>query len=90
MEREAVQPRWLEEEQKKSGNVHRSRCKNKGKAEVTCYQCGRKGRKKPDCRYYKAELERKKNTSDKKKQDSENDAHNNFQDKDKDKANVGL
>ena len=49
-----------------------------------------KGHKKPDCRYYKAELERKKNTSDKKKQDSENDAHNNFQDKDKDKANVGL
>ncbi|KAH7281919.1 hypothetical protein KP509_35G003300 [Ceratopteris richardii] len=39
---------------KKSGNVQRNRSKSKGKAEVTCYQCGRKGHKKPDCRYYKA------------------------------------
>ena len=73
VEREAVQPRWLEEEQKKSGNVHRSRCKNKGKAEVTCYQCGWNGHKKPNCRYYKAELE---NTCDQKKMESENEAHN--------------
>ena len=62
--------------------------KSKGKVEVTCYQCGRKGRKKPDCRYYKAELERKKNTGDKKKKDDENEAHNSFKDKDKEKANV--
>ena len=74
--------------EKKSENVQRNRSKSKGKAEVTCYQCGRKGRKKPDCRYYKAELERKKNTGDKKKKDIENEARNNFKDKDKEKANV--
>ena len=52
---------------------------------MTCnYQGGRKGHQKPDCRYYKAELERKKNKGDKKKKDSENELHNTFKDKDKD------
>ncbi|KAH7288390.1 hypothetical protein KP509_31G025000 [Ceratopteris richardii] len=71
-----------------SGSANRKRSKSKGKAEVTCYQCGRKGHKKPDCRYYKAELERKKNTGDKKKKDTKNEAHDTSKDKDKEKANV--
>ena len=54
---------------------------------MTCYQCSRKGDKKPDCKYYIAELKRK-NTSDKKEKDIENEAHNNLKDKDKEKANV--
>ena len=74
--------------EKKSENVQRNRSKSKGKAEVTCYQCGRKGHKKSDCTYYKPEFERKKNTGDKKKKDIENEARNNFKDKDKEKANV--
>ncbi|KAH7302046.1 hypothetical protein KP509_23G053800 [Ceratopteris richardii] len=74
--------------EKKSGNVQRNRSKSKGKAEVTCYQCGRKGHKKPDCRFYKAELERKKNTGDRKKKDTKNEAHDTSKDKDKEKANV--
>ena len=45
--------------EKKSENVQRNRSKSKGKAEVTCHQCGRKGHTKPDCRYYKAEFERR-------------------------------
>lgn len=36
---------------------------------MTCYQCGRKGYKKPDCRYFKKEQERKKETQEKKKKD---------------------
>ncbi|KAH7439944.1 hypothetical protein KP509_04G083400 [Ceratopteris richardii] len=76
--------------EKKSGNVQRNRSKSKGKAEVTCYQCGRKGHKKPDCRYYKAELERKKNTGNKKKKDTKNEAHDNSKDKDKEKANAAM
>ena len=75
--------------EKKSDNVQRNKCKSKGTAaEVTCYQCGSKGHKKPDCKYYKAELEREKNTDDEKKMDSENEAHNSFNDKGKEKANV--
>ena len=73
---------------KKSENVYRNTSKIKGKVGVTCYLCGRKGHKKPDCKYYKAELEREKNTDDEKKMDSENEAHNSFKDKDKEKANV--
>ncbi|KAH7416413.1 hypothetical protein KP509_14G090400 [Ceratopteris richardii] len=76
--------------EKKSGNVQRYRSKSKGKAEVTCYQCGRKGHKKPDCRYYKAELERKKNTFDRKKKDTKNEAHDTSKDKDKEKANAAM
>ncbi|KAH7297375.1 hypothetical protein KP509_26G066900 [Ceratopteris richardii] len=75
---------------KKSGNVQRNRSKSKGKAEVTCYQCGRKGHKKPDCRFYKAELERKKNTGDRKKKDTKNEAHDTSKDKDKEKANAAM
>ena len=55
---------------------------------MACYQCGRKGHKKSDCTYYKPEFERKKNTGDKKKKDIENEARNNFKDKDKEKAIV--
>ena len=57
----------------KSENIQRNRSKSKDKAEVTCYQCGWNGHKKPNCRYYKAELE---NTCDQKKMESENEAHN--------------
>ena len=64
--------------EKQSETVQRNKNKRKGKAEVTCNQCCRKGHKKPDCRYYKAELERKTNIGDKKKKDSENEAHNSF------------
>ena len=39
--------------------MQRSRSKSKGK-EITCFECGRKGHKKPDYRFYKQELERKK------------------------------
>ena len=72
--------------EKKSDNVQRNKCKSKGTAaEVTCYQCGSKGHKKPDCKYYKAELARRKNTGDKKKKDNDNIAHNNIKDKEKNK-----
>ncbi|MCO5567372.1 hypothetical protein L7F22_021062 [Adiantum nelumboides] len=64
--------------EKKNAYAQRSKSKSKergnaskGKDDVTCYQCGRKGHKKPDCRYYKAELERKKNGGDKKKEKKE-------------------
>ena len=53
--------------EKRNANASRRRSKSKeegsnskGKGDVTCYQCGRKGHKKLDCKYYKAELERKK------------------------------
>ena len=42
--------------------MQRSRSKSKGK-EITCFECGRKGHKKPDYRFYKQELERKKKYS---------------------------
>ena len=77
---------------KRSSYVHRNKCKSKEMGnsrksksnDVTCYQCGKKGHMKPDCRYYKAELKRKKNFEDKKKdktaaQDSQ---------KNKEKANL--
>ena len=37
-----------------------NRSKSKGKVEMICYQCGRKSHKKPNCRYHKAKLEKKK------------------------------
>ena len=43
----------------KNASVQRSKRKSKGK-EITCIKCGRKGHKKPDCRFYKQELERNK------------------------------
>ena len=61
---------------------------SKGKGDVTCYRCGRKGHKKPDCRYYKAELERKKNGGDKKKEKKEGKTDAQDNSKDKEKANV--
>ena len=67
---------------KKSEIVHRSMSKSKGKVKVTCYQCGKKGHKKLICRYYKVKLRYKKKTN------SENEAHNNFKGKEKEKANV--
>ncbi|MCO5576745.1 hypothetical protein L7F22_030563 [Adiantum nelumboides] len=52
-------------------NKGKSRSKSKGKSQdITCYQCGRKGHKKPDCRFYKQELERKKQQQGKKKKDA--------------------
>mgnify|MGYP000016945791 CR=1 FL=1 len=77
---------------KRSNYAHRNKSKsqergNRSKVksnDVTCYQCGRKGHKKPDCRYYKAELERKKNFGDKKK--DKIDAHDSQ--KDEEKANL--
>ena len=50
-----------------SGNVQKIRSKSKGNVVVTFYQFGRKDHKKPDCRYYKVELKRKKNIGDKRK-----------------------
>ncbi|KAH7431388.1 hypothetical protein KP509_08G045900 [Ceratopteris richardii] len=60
---------------KRSNNAQRNKSKSrergngsKGKNnDATCYQCGGKGHKKPDCRYYKAQLERNRNAGDKKK-----------------------
>lgn len=53
-----------------AGNRTQNRSKSKTKdKDVTCYQCGRKGHKKPDCRYFKKEQERKKEAQDKKKKD---------------------
>ena len=49
------------------GQRNRSKSRGKGKQQdITCYHCGRKGHKKPDCRYWKMELERKKNVGEKK------------------------
>ena len=53
---------------KRSNYAHRNKSKSQERGnsskvksnDVTCYQCGRKGHKKPDFRYYKAELERKR------------------------------
>ena len=71
MERVAL-PIWSEATSEKRGdNSQRRQSKSKGKGAVTCYQCGIKGHKKPDCRYYKAALERKKSGSDKKKEISD-------------------
>lgn len=81
--------------EKKNAYAQRSKSKSKergnaskGKGDVTCYQCGRKGHKKPDYRYYKAELERKKSDGDKRKEKKEvkTDAQDNT--KGKGKANV--
>ena len=68
----------------KSGNKERGSSNNGKSKDVTCYQCGKKGHKKPDCRYYKAKLERKQNFGDKKK--DKIDAH----DKQKDKEQTNL
>ena len=57
------------------GQRNRSKSRGKGKQQdITCYQCGRKGHKKPDCRYYKMGLERKKNVGEKKNKDDKFDA----------------
>ena len=84
------------EEQKRKVKMYKGTgAKSKARMKVPCYQCGREGYKKPDCKYYKAELERKKNIGEKKKMDSENErrrkwteneSHN--KEKDKEKANV--
>ncbi|KAH7438914.1 hypothetical protein KP509_04G036700 [Ceratopteris richardii] len=69
-----------------TGNKPRNRSKRKEKQQdVSCYQCGRKGHKKPDCRYYKKELERKKQANAKGKK-NENDGSSNS--KDIEKANM--
>ncbi len=76
------------------GQRNKSKSKERGNAskgkdsDVTCYQCGRKGHKKPDCRFYKAELERKKNAGDKKKEKKEDKTEAQDSHKDKEKANV--
>ena len=41
---------------------------------MTCYHCGRKGHKKPNCRYYKAKLEKMKKMSDKTKKETKTKA----------------
>ena len=56
--------------EKKGKGEQRKRSKSKDKhVEITCYQCGQKGHKKPDCRYCKKEQERKKTTSNDKKKE---------------------
>ena len=69
---------------------NKSRSKSRDKqVEVTCYQCGRKGHKKPDCRYYKKEQERKKTAnSDKKKKEENVETGDSSNSKGKEKANV--
>ena len=69
---------------------NKSRSKSRDKhVEVTCYQCGRKGHKKPDCRYYKKEQERKKTANSDKKKKEENVETSDFSNsKGKEKANV--
>lgn len=50
------------------GSRTQSRSKSKTKdKDVICYQCGRKGHKKPNCRHFKKEQERKKETQERKK-----------------------
>ncbi|KAH7420572.1 hypothetical protein KP509_13G012700 [Ceratopteris richardii] len=81
---------------KRSNNAQRNKSKRrergnnrKGKSnDVTCYQCGTKGHKKHDCRYYKARFERKKNAGDKKKEKKEDKIDAQGSQKDKEKANV--
>ncbi|KAH7277474.1 hypothetical protein KP509_39G053300 [Ceratopteris richardii] len=81
---------------KRSNNAQRNKSKsrergngNKGKSnDVTCYQCGRKGHKKPDCRYYKAHLERNRSAGDKKKGKKEDKTDAQDIQKDKEKANM--
>ncbi|KAH7422992.1 hypothetical protein KP509_12G034600 [Ceratopteris richardii] len=75
-------------QRKKSKSRERGNC-SKGKSnDVTCYQCGSKGHKKPDCRYYKAQLKRKKNARDEKKEKKEDKTDAQDSQKDKEKANV--
>ena len=45
----------------------KQRSKRKTNYGVTCYHSGRKGQTKPDCWYFKKELEHWKNADDKKK-----------------------
>ena len=53
---------------KNTGTKTQNRSKSKSRdKDVTYYQCGRKGHKKPDCRYFKKEQERKKESQEKKK-----------------------
>ena len=49
-------------------NISKTRGKGK-QQDITCYQCGRKGHEKLDCRYLKIELERKTNVGEKKNKD---------------------
>ena len=69
---------------------NKSRSKSREKqVEVTCYQCGRKGHKKPDCRYYKKEQERKKTANnDKKKKEEKVETGDSSDSKGKEKADV--
>ena len=77
---------------KRSNYAHRNKSKshergNRSKVksnDVTCYQCSKKSHKQPGCRYYKAELERKKNFGDKKK--DKTNAHDSQ--KNEEKANL--
>ena len=65
--------------------MQRSRNKSRGK-EITCFQCGRKGHKKLDCRFYKQDLERK----NKNKKDTSEKTHDvdNNKGKEREKANI--
>ncbi|KAH7302750.1 hypothetical protein KP509_23G085600 [Ceratopteris richardii] len=58
-------------ERGKRRSKERGSSSKKQDSDVTCYQCGRKGHKKPDCPFYKAKLERKKNVGDKRKDKKE-------------------
>ena len=76
MEKVATTPTWLKVEQIREVTMHTGTEVKARKGEIATklkVRCnmlsvwGKKGHKKPDCRYYKAELERKKNSGDKKK-----------------------
>ena len=64
--------------------MQRSRTKRKRK-EITCFQCGCKGNKKPRCRFYKHELPRKKKNH---KDTSKTHDVNNNKGKESKKANI--
>ncbi|MCO5575629.1 hypothetical protein L7F22_029431 [Adiantum nelumboides] len=74
-----------------AGNRTQNRSKSKTKdKDVTCYQCGRKGHKKPDCRYFKKEQERKKEAQEKKKKDERKGEKSATSDSSKDAENANL
>ncbi|KAH7277051.1 hypothetical protein KP509_39G032000 [Ceratopteris richardii] len=69
-----------------TGNKPRNRSKSKEKQQdVSCYQYGHKGHKKPDCRYYKKELECRKQANAKGKKNERDGSSN---PKDIEKANM--
>ena len=75
---------------KRSHNANRQRNRSKSREkqqDVTCFQCGRKGHKKPDCRYFKKEQERKKQANAKGKR-NDKDGSSTSKESEPEKAHV--